>query len=103
MLKNEYLGAQNIYICDNSNLSFKGKPIDRFLSTKDGFHLSNQGITMFAANIRDTIDEVLNLPKRNTSPRPQTRRPSQSYYNNYNHYYARRGYYRGRGRGRGNW
>ena len=73
MLKHEYLGAQNIYICDNSNLSYKGKPIDRFLSTKDGFHLSNQGITMFAANIRDTIDEVLNLPKRNTSPRPQTR------------------------------
>ena len=30
MLKNEYLGAQNIYICDNSNLSYKGKPIDRF-------------------------------------------------------------------------
>ena len=61
-----------------------------------------RGITMFAANIRDTIDEVLNLPKRYTSPRRQTRRPSQSYYNNYNHYYARGGYYRGRGRGRGN-
>ena len=30
MLKHEYLGAQNIYIiyiCDNSNLSFKGKQI----------------------------------------------------------------------------
>jgi hypothetical protein len=61
-----------------------------------------RGITMFAANIRDTIDEVLNLPKRYTSPRRQTRRPSQSYYNNYNHYYARGGYYRGRGRDRGN-
>ena len=54
---------------------------------------------MFAANIRDSIDEILQLPKRitgqhNISPRPQIR-SDQQYYRPYGG--PRGGYYRGRG------
>ena len=99
MLKNDYVKDQNISLCDNSNLAFKGKPIGRFIEN-DGFHLSNQGITMLAANLRDNIDVILKLPRRipghrSTSPGPQVNREQQQYRP------YRRGYFRGRGRGRG--
>ena len=32
LLKNEYINNQEIFICDNSNLSFKGKPLERFIA-----------------------------------------------------------------------
>ncbi|CAC5395396.1 unnamed protein product [Mytilus coruscus] len=119
LLKNEYVNNEKVFFCDNSNLSFKGKAIQRFLS-KDQFHLSSQGVNVLASNIRDAIDEALKLPKRI----PAQQRNSD--YRNYSHtntdyrdYYdygksntdyrnydephnnsSRGGYYRGRGRGR---
>ncbi|CAC5370517.1 unnamed protein product [Mytilus coruscus] len=78
LLKNEYVNNEKVFFCDNSNLSFKGKAIQRFLS-KDQFHLSSQGVNVLASNIRDAIDEALKLPKRI----PAQQRNSD--YRNYSH------------------
>jgi hypothetical protein len=51
-------------MCDNSNLSYKGKPINRFFNSEDKVHLTVNGTSMFAAIIRDSIDSVLGLPCR---------------------------------------
>jgi hypothetical protein len=51
-------------MCDNSNLSYKGKPINRFFNSEDKVHLILNGTSMFAANIRDSIDSVLELARR---------------------------------------
>lgn len=85
LLKQEYLNSEKVFICEHGNLANKGRAILRFLSEEDKFHLSEQGANVFAANLRDTIDEVLNLPKRVISP-----------YQN-DSYNGRRGGYRGRG------
>jgi len=61
-------------LCDNSNLSYKGKALSKFLNPNDNFHLSQSGIAMLASNIRDCIDHALGLPKR-------TQRKSRDYPN----------------------
>ncbi|CAC5391564.1 unnamed protein product [Mytilus coruscus] len=119
LLKNEYVNNEKVFFCDNSNLSFKGTAIQRFLS-KDQFHLSSQGVNVLASNIRDAIDEALNLPKRIPAQQRNSDYRNYSYTNtDYRDYYDygqsitdyrnndephnnsfRGGYYRGRGRGR---
>ncbi|CAC5382668.1 unnamed protein product [Mytilus coruscus] len=64
LLKQEYFDNEKVYLCDHSNLLNKGRAIHRFLSEDDKYHLSDQGVNVFAANIRDIVDEALNLPIR---------------------------------------
>lgn len=87
MLKEKYNDEAMITLCDNSNLSYKGEPISRhFLS--DGLHLSNSGAAILASNMRDCIDKILGLPRR------QMNAPGRGRQN-----YRGRGNHRG-GRGR---
>ena len=59
MLLHRFLDAgSEVHICDNSGMGSRGKPISRFLSS-DGIHLSNQGTSIFASNIKSTILEAL--------------------------------------------
>ena len=89
-------------MCDNSNLSYKGKPINRFFNSEDKVHLILNGTSMFAANIRDSIDSVLELARRllhdAKSPRPQNSRYEDDA-NSYDmlSYGNRVNYFRGRG------
>lgn len=94
------MGDSAVSLCDNSNLSNKGHPITRFLS-RDGYHLSSQGVNMMAANIRDEIDNALDLPKRMQKTHDSQR--SQGYMDNRFNERGRRGRFQFRGRGRGYW
>lgn len=85
MLKEKYRQESMVFLCDNSNLSYKGEPILKHFNRSDGQHLSESGVKILASNMRDCIDNVLKLPKRN--PRYNYSRNSNSYPN------------RGRGRG----
>ena len=64
MIKEEFKGNSKVSFCDNSNMAYKGSAIGKFLQQRDKKHLSNSGIAMLAANIRDAIDKVLGLPNR---------------------------------------
>ena len=64
LLKQEYLESDKVYFCEHGNLANKGRAISRFISAGDKYHLSEQGANVFAANLRDSIDTALNLPKR---------------------------------------
>lgn len=110
MIKDKLIENQNIHFCDNSNMSYKGKPIPKFLDTKDNYHLSNSGIRMLAANIRDCIDETLGFPHRSTNDRNNnyqntTNRRENDNFANYSTTLYRDNYryenYRGRGQQRG--
>ncbi len=80
MVKEEFRQTNIVSFCDNSNLSFKGRPISRFLEPQDK-HLTNSGVAVFAANIRDTVDNVLGLRHRmmnqNNDTRPRQYRRDQ--------------------------
>ena len=83
-LKDKLRRDDYVTLCDNSNLAYKGEAQPRFLKN-DGFHLNSPGrSSILAANIRDTIDRVLDLPQRT----PHRQQPSHNTY-------------RGRGGGRG--
>ena len=82
MLKEEYKDHSMISLCDNSNLAYKGEPIAKYFVERDGVHLTADGVSVFASNIRFAVDKALDIPKRAQPP-----------------YRGRRGYYRG-GRGR---
>lgn len=64
MLKNQLSNTQDVLLCDNSNLSYKGEAVAKFLNRKDQYHLSDVGVSVLAANIRDTVDAALGLPRR---------------------------------------
>lgn len=70
LIKEEFHDKSSVVLCDNSNLSYKGKTLSRFLNSNDNFHLSQSGIAMLASTIRDALD----LPKR-------TQRKSRDYPN----------------------
>ena len=44
-------------------MSYTGEPSPQFIDSRDGFHLSSNGISVLASNICDMIDYALNLPK----------------------------------------
>ena len=58
--------------------SLLSRHIYRFFNSEDKVHLTVNGTSMFAANIRDSIDSVLGLPRRllhgAKSSRPQNSR-----------------------------
>lgn len=65
MLKDKFQDETNtVSLCDNSNLAYKGEPIEKYFDNRDGVHLNQNGVSLLAANIRDSIDRVLNLPSR---------------------------------------
>ena len=66
LLKSKYREDNSIILCDNSNMSYKGQVLNRFIEP-DGFHLSTDGIAILASNIRDCIDNALDLPPRTYS------------------------------------
>ena len=85
MIKDKLRGNTMVSFCDNSNMCYKGEALSRYISDQDGYYLSPNGISILASNIRDSIDEALNLPKR--IPRREYRqypRRDRGYNNNYN-------------------
>ncbi|CAC5380436.1 unnamed protein product [Mytilus coruscus] len=64
MLKEKFNDKDNVTLCDNSIMAYKGTPMQKFLNSKDNYHLSNSGIAMSAANMRDSIDQVLGFHQR---------------------------------------
>ncbi|CAC5420964.1 unnamed protein product [Mytilus coruscus] len=88
MIKERIRTNKNVSFCDNSNMSYKGEALPRFIDDKDGFHLTPNGTAVLASNIRDSIDNILDLPKR--VPRKQNGNRGRG-----------NPYYRGRGGGRG--
>ena len=98
MLKEELKDRENITLCDNTNLSFKEKPIEKFLNSRDKYHLLPNGTAMLAANIRDCIDKVLGLPYRITNDQSNHQQSDTDY--SFNQQYGDRQNYRGRGQGR---
>lgn len=89
MIKDKFRANELITVCDNSNLTYKGEVIPRFIDEKDGFHLTNNA--MLASNIRDSIDIALGLPRRSPRRQANSRRGRG---------HPQRGRGRGRGRGR---
>ncbi|CAC5399219.1 unnamed protein product [Mytilus coruscus] len=67
MLKEKFNNKDNVTLCDNSNMAYKGTPIQKFLDSKDKYHLSNSGVSMLAANMRDCIDQVLGFHQRSSN------------------------------------
>ncbi|CAC5420207.1 unnamed protein product [Mytilus coruscus] len=91
LLKEKFNDNKMIAFCDNSNLSYKNEPLKKFLDTRDGVHLNESGIRVFASNLRDCIDNILGLPSRHSYN-----------YGNKHPYDGQRDYnqnFRGRGRG----
>ncbi|CAC5394503.1 unnamed protein product [Mytilus coruscus] len=91
LLKEKFSDNKMIAFCDNSNLSYKNEPLRKFLDTRDGVHLNESGIRVFASNLRDCIDNILGLPSRHSYN-----------YGNRHPYDGQRDYnqnFRGRGRG----
>jgi hypothetical protein len=89
MIKDKLRGNTTVSFCDNSNMCYKGEALSLYISDQDG-------ISILASNIMDSIDEALNLP--NCIPRLEYRqypRRGRGYNNNYN----RGGGHGGSGRG----
>ncbi|CAG2236958.1 unnamed protein product [Mytilus edulis] len=51
----------HIFVCDNSGLSSRGQPIRHFLA-RDNVHFSYAGTKIFAANLRSSITDCLQIP-----------------------------------------
>ena len=46
-----------VSIIDNSNLASQGQPIIRFFNVNDKSHLSAQGTSLLASNVRSSLDK----------------------------------------------
>jgi hypothetical protein len=57
MLKRKFRNIKNILLCDNSNMSYKGTPKSKLLD-RDGYHLNEEGVTILASNIRQSIEKL---------------------------------------------
>lgn len=64
MIKECFIDDKFVMWCDNSNMSYKGEALPQFIDRKDGVHLTPNGTAVLAANIRDTVDRILDLPER---------------------------------------
>ena len=60
LLIQRFINSQNIHLCNNSNLANNGEPI-RSLLENDLYHLSYQGVSRLAANIKRVVHESLGL------------------------------------------
>ena len=88
LVRTKFLKRENVLLCDNDNLAFRGKPINRFMNS-DGYHLSEQGVARLASNIKHGIEDSLGLKP----PSKEGSRTNQSGYHprhrgyNYNRQY----------------
>lgn len=60
-------------VCDHSNLSHGSEIRPEFI-TGDGVHLSNDGVSLLASNIRKSVDKALNIRTFSPQRRPPNRR-----------------------------
>jgi hypothetical protein len=68
MLKRKFRNIQNILLCDNSIISYKGTPKYNLLD-RDGYHLNEEGVTILASNIRQSIEKLCGLEPQH-KPQP---------------------------------
>ena len=61
LIRSTFYKKNNVSIIDNSNLAVQGQPILRFLNQSDKVHLSRQGTSMLANNIRSSLDTRFGL------------------------------------------
>ena len=57
VVKSVFAKDKPVFICDNSNLSYRGQPIGKHFT--DGVHLTPSGEAMLFDNIRLAVEEVL--------------------------------------------
>lgn len=73
MLQEKFKDTPLISTCDNSNLAYKGEPRMEFIDQNDGCHLSSNGTSLLASNIRAAIEKALELPIPTYRSFPQIR------------------------------
>ena len=73
MLREKLKDTPLISTCDNSNLAYKGEPRMKFIDQNDGYHLSSNGTSLLASNIRAAIEKALELPTPTYRSFPQIR------------------------------
>ena len=61
LLKRQFIDNQRVTISDNDNMLIYGQPNEQFLDKSDGYHLSDQGVSKLAANIKQSIHKVLSI------------------------------------------
>ena len=61
LIRSTFYKKNNVSIIDNSNLAVQGQPILRFLNQSDKVHLSRQGTSILANNIRSSLDTRFGL------------------------------------------
>ena len=61
LLKENLTGQQNVQLCDNSNLFYRGAAQHGILK-EDGLHLSKDGTKLLAKNIRESLYDVFDFP-----------------------------------------
>ena len=77
LIQYTYLNCENITLCENQGFCVRGNPIKKFFSP-DGIHLSNEGLNIFATNIKSSILKCLNLVKPELS-NPRTKQNNQPF------------------------
>ena len=95
MLKEKFKDTPLISTFDNSNLAYKREPRMKFIDQNDGYHLSSNGTSLLASNIRAAIDKALELPKLTYRSFPQIRgrgNPGRGRGNRQNRWRGRGGY-----------
>ena len=60
LIKDKFVKDGDIFLCDNSNLSFRGRP-DSGILVNDGKHLTKKGTYMLTGNLKEAIVEHLGL------------------------------------------
>lgn len=61
LVKEMHEESSDFVICDNHNLSVSGEINKKFINN-DGYHLSDVGVKVLAANIRKCVDQILGIP-----------------------------------------
>ena len=74
-LKCHYYKDEAVLLCDNSNLSNRGTPIDKFYS--DDTHLSKLGSSKLAANLKSSICAALGVTRSETQNSDSRRNEQQ--------------------------
>ncbi|CAC5386878.1 unnamed protein product [Mytilus coruscus] len=60
MINDKFGDASDIFLCDNSNLSFRGQPASGIL-VNDGIHLTKKGTYILSGNLKQAIGHILDL------------------------------------------
>ncbi|CAG2197469.1 unnamed protein product [Mytilus edulis] len=63
LVKEMHEESSDFVICDNHNLSVSGEINKKFINN-DGYHLSDVGVKVLAANIRKCVDQILGVRRK---------------------------------------